>query len=171
MCATDPSSVVLISVKIPHSTVGKKKQKQLNKWAVWMNSYDVMKGILIVLSGACLWTAWYPPSFVVGFVQQIAYFSHPLLNNLDRQYCTNRIAALRHLASCLSRMIFVCFSPGSVAFHQLNGFIWSLLFADLRLLLLHLEPEKLTVLHWPFWGSQRYPKWIYSLSGRWDADF
>lgn len=119
--------------------------------------------------GTSLWTAWYLPAFVVGFVQQLIF--HPLLNNLDQQYCANKKAALRHMGSCLSRITFLCFfSPVRGAFYKLNCFALNLLFADLRLLLLYLQPEKLSVLHWPFGGSQRHPKWSYGLSGRWDSD-
>lgn len=73
-------------------------------------------------------------------------FPHQLPNNLVQQHCANSSVALGHTRSCLSRLIFLCFSPVRVVFDKVNGFLLTPLSADLRLLLLYLEPEKLTVL-------------------------
>lgn len=73
-------------------------------------------------------------------------FPHQLLNNLVQQHCANSSVALGHMGSCLSRLIFLCFSPVRVVLDKVNGFLFNPLSADLRLLLLYLKPEKLTVL-------------------------
>lgn len=57
-------------------------------------------------------------------LNNLLIFPHQLPDNLVHQHCANSSVTLGHPGSCLSRLLFLCFSPVRVVFDKVNGFLF-----------------------------------------------